>query len=319
MKLKTLVKLAKANTGSRIPILKTVHVKDNIATSTDMDVWISAPVSGFSFADGDEDMTYYPHGFEKGVFIKSGLPLTDFHHEFRKKGDARATITLNEKQIDVMAWVLKAASREETRYYLNGIYFDREEIIATDGHRVHAFKFETKWPDKNKGAILPRKAVAMILDLVKELKAKTISIEFQDMSFICKVADVTISGNLVDGTFPEWKKVVPDHPAENVTVFNPAEIKALMPALEILGKISVIKTPSLAIEDGVAKPSHDLSGSNYSWPVCMKFPFKAGFNAKYLMEACGGTMSYGDSTTPFKVTDKRGGIEKLTVLMPLRV
>lgn len=114
--LKTLTKLAKGR--ATIPVLNTIRIKDGIATATDMDVYVSVPVSGYSHADGDEDLTYHAHGFDKGLVFKSEIPASDFP-ELSTKGRVCGEAELNAAQIEAFKWVFLAASKEETRFYPN--------------------------------------------------------------------------------------------------------------------------------------------------------------------------------------------------------
>jgi len=41
------------------------------------------------------------------------------------------------KCANILDWVGKAKGKEQTRYYLTEMYADKENIVATDGHRVH--------------------------------------------------------------------------------------------------------------------------------------------------------------------------------------
>lgn len=344
--LKTLTKLAKKRCA--IPVLNTIRIKDGVATATDLDVYVSVPVSGYKKDDVDEDLTYHAHGFDKGMVFKSEIPATDFP-ELLNKGRVCGEVELNAAQIEAFKWVFLAASKEETRYYLNGIYFGAEDIVATDGHRLHSFKHPVKWglqeqikkPAAKSGkkakaaepapertpitnAILPNGAIRTILAMVAETKAKSFSIEFHDtLHFTCRFpCGVVIDGNLIDGTFPDWKYVVPTYDGKNQTVFDPAEIKSIKPTLEIMERVSCHRYGKHAVATKSGKLwliTHEKPESSKAFSIKMDLPFIAGFNFKYMTEMCGGIMEYYDSGTPFKVTDKRGGVEKMGVLMPLRV
>ena len=325
--LKTLTKLAKR--PASIPALKTIRIKDGVATTTDLDVYVSVPVTGYSQADGDEDFTYHAHGFDKGLVFKSEIPATDFP-EMREKGTVCGAAELNAAQIEAFRWVFLAASKEETRYYLNGVCFGTEDIVATDGHRLHSFKHPVKWglqeqaePERKPitSAILPNGAIRIILAMLKETKAKSFGIEFHDtLHFTCRIpVGAVIEGNLIDGTYPDWKRVVLTYDEKNRTVFDPAEIKAIMPEIEALSKIFCDNRSPIAVAtEGGCVWLHEAKDEK-RFPVSMNLPFKAGFNIRHLKEMCGGVMEYGRSTEPFKVTDRRGGVEKMGVIMPLNI
>jgi len=337
--LKTLSKHASKQRAT-IPILGTVRVKDGIATTTDMDFWVSAPVTGFVAADGDEDLTYFPQGFEKGIRVKTTLPATDFPDP-TELGKPMIDAVLGIEQIKAMEWTLKAASTEQTRYYLNGVYFSPAgEIVATDGHRLHGFKaglkFHSKGTKKNplKGVILPTRAVALILEAVKETKAHQINIWIYDNNrFGAAVGKIRIEGKLIDGTYPNYMRVLPKKSKDTkLTIWNPDDLKALKAELQIYAQINGDKRPSLLIGDKVASlvNCHNMAGPK-SWPITSQVLTSIGaggatlkhngigFNAKYLEGLCAGTMEYTDACSPILIRERRGGVGKFCVLMPLRV
>ena len=248
---KALLKVVEKRTT--IPILSTIRVKDGIATGTDMDFYIHVPAKGVN-----DNQTYHTHGFDKGIFISAELPVTDFP-DLKEKGDVIGRCTLTAEQMDAFKWVMLAQSKEETRYYLNGVYFDKDTIVATDGHRLHSFKHDVQWgrddeqaPPKKKGltksrkkkaepapepkaevkpgCILPKKACALLVELMKETKAKECSITFhENLTFTINVGEAVLEGKLIDGTFPDWRRVVPkDDTLKGKTIINSTEIKTIL-------------------------------------------------------------------------------------------
>ena len=214
---KTLVKHAKQR--AVVPILNCVRIKDGIASTTDLDFEISVPLNADA-ALLENKSVYHAHGFDKGIFVKADYPIEDFP-DMTAHGDEIGSVTLTDKHMPSFEWVLLAASKEETRYYLNGIYFDKGTIIATDGHRLHSFAHDVTWgprkPEPKKsgkkkadapkaeikpGVILPTRACKMILELMKDTKAKQCELVFfSNNRFSATVGEVTIEGKLIYGTF----------------------------------------------------------------------------------------------------------------------
>jgi len=183
MHYKTLIDFAKIR--ETIPVLEQISVSNGVATATDMDVFISVPTD-------IKNGMYYPHGFDSEHPIPSKIPQSDFP-DMPDMGELFGATVLKEQLIDDLEWVLKAASTEETRYYLNGVYFDEGHVIATDGHRMHYFEHAIAWGDDKKvGGILPKSACRIILNLVKEIGAKCITFEFFDMKFKCYIGKLGV-------------------------------------------------------------------------------------------------------------------------------
>lgn len=114
-------------------------------------------------------------------------------------------------RVDMLEAALICASREETRYYLNGVYVDPAGlVVATDGHRLFAGDFT---PDNSratlpafKGWIIPRDALQRALKAApkraKDPAARVLKISPE------RVGDVVCRP--VDGAFPDWRRVIPD-------------------------------------------------------------------------------------------------------------
>ncbi|RMF08278.1 MAG: DNA polymerase III subunit beta, partial [Alphaproteobacteria bacterium] len=111
-----------------------------------------------------------------------------------------------------------AISTEETRYYLNGIYFHVAEsngapvlrAVATDGHRLA--RVEMPAPEGSAdmpGVIVPRKAVNELRKLIDEFDgAVGISLSATKIRFSFDSAVLT--SKLIDGTFPDYSRVIPE-------------------------------------------------------------------------------------------------------------
>jgi len=77
-------------------------------------------------------------------------------------------------------------------------------------------------------------------------------------------------------------------------------------------------TLAIAYNDGFIETKF-FAHEERKWKTISKFPFEIGFNAKYLADLCGGAAHYIDEQSPLMIKDRRGGIEKMAVIMPLRV
>ncbi|HVY57647.1 MAG TPA: DNA polymerase III subunit beta, partial [Xanthobacteraceae bacterium] len=110
-----------------------------------------------------------------------------------------------------------AISTEETRYYLNGIYLHTAgsgntaslRAVATDGHRLA--RVEMPLPDgaaDMPGVIVPRKTVGEIQKLLETPDAP-VTVEISETKIRITVGDVVLTSKLIDGTFPDYMRVIP--------------------------------------------------------------------------------------------------------------
>ena len=110
-----------------------------------------------------------------------------------------------------------AISTEETRYYLNGIYLHTAgsgkatmlRAVATDGHRLAQVELPlpsgaTGMP----GIIVPRKTVGEVLRLIEDADAE-VAIELSQGKIRFSIGDVVLTSKLIDGTFPDYARVIP--------------------------------------------------------------------------------------------------------------
>jgi DNA polymerase III subunit beta len=312
---KTLERLAKTNRNSGIPILRTLMSNGEKITATDLDLWISAPTDL-------EVGTYYAEGFSKGVSIDADMSVVDFPlwNEPKKK---IGSIELNKKHMKLLEWVALAQSTEITRYYLNGICFEKNNIVATDGHRLHGIEFEKSFMKPKQKVIFPSVCWKYLLMLCKEIKCFDVAIDFYDNNVFCaKVGGYILNGKLIDGTFPQWQRVIPKHDRKKKTFFDADEFQEIHERIDIIKKIHGIKTPAIVIEGNTVKPSNYVfdGAKNLAWTVESNVgDVRIGLNSKYAAMLCTGEMQYGSEGEPIIVRDNRRSIKKFSVLMPLRI
>ena len=111
-----------------------------------------------------------------------------------------------------------AASNEETRYYLNGVYMhvaDTEgsktlRCAATDGHRLA--RIDADLPEGSEdmpGVIVPRKTVAELRKLLDDDEV-AIAVSISETKIRFATPSVTLTSKVIDGTFPDYNRVIPD-------------------------------------------------------------------------------------------------------------
>ena len=110
-----------------------------------------------------------------------------------------------------------AISTEETRYYLNGIYLHvagaakahKLRAVATDGHRLAQAELDApKGADGMPGIIVPRKTVGEVQRLIEDLDAE-VMVELSQTKIRFTIGDVVLTSKLIDGTFPDYGRVIP--------------------------------------------------------------------------------------------------------------
>jgi DNA polymerase-3 subunit beta len=231
--------------------------------------------------------------------------------------------------------VQASISTEETRYYLNGVYLhvvtdaegaQRMKAVATDGHRLGLATIPAPAGSEGMpGVIVPRKAVTEVLRLADD-SVETIPVEVSKTKIRMRFGSVVVVSKLIDGTFPDYARVIPTG-NDKVLV---AERAALSAAINRVSSVSVEKGRAigLAIAPGTAVltvNSPDAGSATEEFAVEYDdAPLTIGFNWKYLIEVLAAFEGervealLGDAGNPVIVRTPGGG-DLLYVLMPMRV
>ncbi|WP_010301258.1 DNA polymerase III subunit beta [Candidatus Odyssella thessalonicensis] len=230
-----------------------------------------------------------------------------------------------------------AMSTEETRYFLNGIYFHAHEIngqkvfrsVATDAHRLACIEVPVpEGAESIPGIIVGRKTITEIRKLINDENPEaeiTISLSPQRVEF--KLPQATLSSRLVDGTYPDYEQAIPKGNDKPVIV----DAKDFAKAVDRVATVTTDKLPVIKISVAKNKltlvaASSELGDATEEMEV--DFPFdhsiEIGFNANYLVDI---TSQIGDEAAEILLSDGSApaiikGIndkEALFVLMPMRV
>jgi DNA polymerase III subunit beta len=227
-----------------------------------------------------------------------------------------------------------AISTEETRYYLNGIYLHVLDVgghtmlraVATDGHRLARIEIPAP-PGANglPGVIIPRKCVAELQKLVEDGELE-IRIEMSATKIRCSFGPVVLTSKLIDGTFPDYARVIPLGNDKRLVV----ERDAFAAAVDRVSTISSERgrAVKLSIADGkltLSVNNPDSGSATEELEVDYdSAPIEIGFNARYLLDITAqldsdtALLKLADPGSPTLLQD-RDGASALYVLMPMRV
>ncbi|HEX2556042.1 MAG TPA: DNA polymerase III subunit beta [Microvirga sp.] len=227
-----------------------------------------------------------------------------------------------------------AISTEETRYYLNGIFFHTLDAgagpvlraVATDGHRLARVEMPApKGAEGMPGVIVPRKAVAEIQKLVED-GGDSIEVELSPAKIRLTFAGVVLTSKLIDGTFPDYQRVIPTGNDKQLVVERADFAKAV-------DRVSTISSErgravKLSLTDGRLTLSvNNPDSGSATEEIEVDYDAGAldiGFNARYLLDITGqldgdtALFRLADPGSPTVIQD-RDGAPALYVLMPMRV
>ena len=122
---------------------------------------------------------------------------------------------------EMVSRTLFAVSDDETRYFMNGIFLEKRDdsliMVATDGRRLAFISRKIPVKMENlKGVILPPK----ILTIVRRLSSGegSLSLALTDKNVFIRMGATRLSSNLIDGQFPDYRRVIPDNQKYRATV-----------------------------------------------------------------------------------------------------
>lgn len=262
------------------------------------------------------------------------LPASDFQTMASNDGGASFTIGAADlaRLIDKTRF---AISTEETRYYLNGVYLhgakDEKDkavlrTVATDGHRLALAEIKApKGAEDLEGVIVPRKAIAEARRLIDGLDGD-VHIDVSDTKIVVKAGRATLTSKLIDGSFPDYARVIPQGNEKKLTIDN----KAFEAAVDRVATVSAERSRSvkMSMDDGrltlAVNHAETGAGNEELEASYASDAMEIGFNAKYLLDIAGQIEAdecefmFNDPASPALVLDPADDSARY-VLMPLRV
>ncbi|MEL6562942.1 MAG: DNA polymerase III subunit beta [Pseudomonadota bacterium] len=227
-----------------------------------------------------------------------------------------------------------AISTEETRYYLNGVYMHVSEgedgkslrCVATDGHRLA--RIDSDLPEgaaDMPGVIVPRKTVGELRKLLDDDEMQ-IAVSVSETKVRFATPDITLTSKVIDGTFPDYTRVIPVGNTRKLEVDAGDFAKAVDRVATVSSERS--RAVKLALDEDrliLSVNAPDSGAAEEELAVAYGDErLEIGFNAKYLLEIASQVdrenavfmfNSSGDPTLMREGNDQSA----IYVVMPMRV
>ncbi|MBX4941138.1 DNA polymerase III subunit beta [Rhizobium binae] len=257
----------------------------------------------------------------RSVFKLATLDAGDFPDLKDGKYDASFDVDL----AALFAPTAFAISTEETRYYLNGIFLHLHEdgdqylrAAATDGHRLSRHQVAYPGEDAFKGVIVPRKTVGLV-------PKGTVTVSVGEAKIQITAGDFVITSKLIDGTFPDYERVIPRANESRVVIDRDAFMKAADRVATVSSERGrAVKLSISPGSIGFTVSNADAAATDEIEAEYSGEPIEIGFNAAYLRDLFSVlpsgpvTIALADGGSPGLFTS--AGFEGLTlVAMPMRV
>ncbi|MEL7013237.1 MAG: DNA polymerase III subunit beta [Pseudomonadota bacterium] len=187
-----------------------------------------------------------------------------------------------------------AISTEETRYYLNGVYMHVSDAdggqvlrcVATDGHRLA--RIDSDLPDgagAMPGVIVPRKTVGELRKLLDDDEAE-IAVSVSETKVRFATPDITLTSKVIDGTFPDYSRVIPTGNTRKLEV----DASEFAQAVDRVATVSSERSRAVKLsldEDRLVLSVNAPDSGAAEEELAVAYgddKLDIGFNAKYLLE-----------------------------------
>jgi len=224
-------------------------------------------------------------------------------------------------------------SNDDTRHYLNGIYLHVTESqsrkyltgVATDSHRLSSSSIEIDSEKTFHPIILPKKTVFQLCNLLVDTNEK-ILIKTSDNKIEFRIGKITLVSKVIDGKFPDYRKVVPDSNDKVLTV----GASDFVQAIERVITVSIDRKEGVKLVLGKDNIKFSVNSTNSGdGNEVVKSNFVAeemvvSFNSKYLVDIASEIedknlkISLKDPISPVLIEDMSDK-NSYYVVMPMKI
>lgn len=158
----------------------------------------------------------------KGMSADDFPPLPEF--------DTGKSFNLDQGKLkEMLRRTMYAASSDETRYVLNGALFsfsnEKLVVVCTDGRRLALAEQELEFPKESEcDIIIPNKTVNELTRTLSDEGELKILVADNQVAFA--FGDMLVISKLIDGTFPNYRQVIPGQCDERITLEREALLNA---------------------------------------------------------------------------------------------
>jgi len=224
-------------------------------------------------------------------------------------------------------------SNDDTRHYLNGIYLHLTEAhgrnfltgVATDSHRLSSSSLEIGNINDFTSLILPRKTVFQLCSLLTE-DASQLTMQTTDNKVKFNLGNMKLISKVIDGKFPDYKKVVPTGNEKTLVVSS----KDFINSIERVASVSLDRKEGVKLvinKDNVKLSVNSANSGDGNEIIKAEFDsdnLNISFNSKYLTDIASEVedknlkMNLKDSVSPVLVEDFSDK-NSYYVIMPMKI
>src|ERR671921_794013 len=211
------------------------------------------------------------------------LPKFDEATAFKMSGDALA---------ETVEKVSRSYSRDETRPVLTGILISFEEsrvrMVTTDSYRLSIKETELATTfDGSKEAIIPARAMQEVSRIFSGSDEEQVEVVLSENQALFRTGDVLFGTRLIEGNFPEYKRLLPTFFEREISVSR----EDLVETLRRVSLFAQRQTPAvpvnLSFSEGaveVTVKNGEVGEARERMPTTSEGQFHISFNPSYLLD-----------------------------------
>ena len=224
-------------------------------------------------------------------------------------------------------------SNDDTRHYLNGIFLHLTEAhgrsfltgVATDSHRLSSSSMEIESKKDFTSLILPRKTVFQLCSLLAE-NTDQLSMQTSENKIKFTLGNIKLISKVIDGKFPDYKKVVPTSNDKTLVVSS----KDFINSIERVASVSLDRKEGVKLlinKDNVQLSVNSANSGDGNEKIKAEFgsePVNISFNSKYLIDIASEIedkdlkMNLKDAVSPVLIEDISDK-NSYYVIMPMKI
>ena len=249
----------------------------------------------------------------------------DFESDEISFNKSKLLLLLNKTKISI--------SNDDTRHYLNGIYLhltkseDKTYLtgVATDSHRLSSSSIEVDPGKSFHSIILPKKTVFQLCNLLEETSEKVL-IQTSESKIQFKIGKTKLISKVIDGKFPDYRKVVPASNDKYLTVVSSDFVQAIERVITVsLDRKEGIKL--IISKDNIKFSVNSTNSGEGNEVIKSNFTgeeMTVSFNSKYLTDIASEVedknlkINLKDSMSPVLVEDMSDK-NSYYVVMPMKI
>tara|TARA_B100000963_G_scaffold180689_1_gene157001 strand:+ start:3941 stop:5056 length:1116 start_codon:yes stop_codon:yes gene_type:complete len=243
-------------------------------------------------------------------------------------------ISLNNKRfLKLLNKTRISISNDDTRHYLNGVFLHLSNAhgrnfltgVATDSHRLSSSSLEIEKSVNFVSLILPRKTVFQLCSILSE-SSEELKMQTSDNKIKFTLGKMKLISKVIDGKFPDYKKVVPTSNNKSLLVSS----KDFINSIERVASVSLDRKEGVKLtvsKDNVQLSVNSANSGDGNEVIKAKYNsdnLNISFNSKYLIDIASEVESENlkinlkDSVSPVLIEDETDK-NSYYVIMPMKI